>query len=250
MTYEEVRAAIDSGLPWIVPVGSIEQHGPHLPLNTDETIALGFAARVAAELDVVVAPPLSYAAQSRPKSGGGRTFVGSIGMPARLFTSALESVFGECLRQGVRRLVLLNGHFENAEPTFEALETLLGPGSDWVQNGSEARALLVSWWDVLTDEEVVDMFGDEFPGWPAEHAGVLETSLMEHLAPGLVRMDKKALGGASRVTPYHCFPTPEDTLWPNGIGSTALPASGELGARVMDLTVPKIVSAIETEFGL
>jgi creatinine amidohydrolase len=250
MTYEEVQDAIDANVPWILPLGSIEQHGPHLPLSTDETIASGIANRVAEQLDVIVAPPLRYAAQSRPKSGGGRTFIGSIGMPATLFASCLEATIGECLRQGVRRVVLLNGHFENAEPAFESLEMLLGPGAQWSQNGSEARALLISWWEVLTDEEVERIFGDDFPGWPAEHAGVLETSMMEHLVPELVRSEKKARGGAARSTAYHSFPTPKDTLWPNGIGSTALPTSGELGTQVMDLTVPKIVGAIRAEFDL
>jgi creatinine amidohydrolase len=109
------------------------------------------------------------------------------------------------------------------------------------------QALLINWWELLTDEDVDDVFGPAFPGWGAEHGGVLETSLMEAMHPQLVRTERKVEGGAPRTILYDAFPTPGDTIWPNGIGSTAVPASAELGEQTAALVVPRVIEAIRKE---
>ena len=82
MTWPEIKAEIEAGTPIVLPVGAIEQHGPHLPLGTDTFIPQHLAKETAARHRMVVAPPLMYAAYSRPRSGGGRHFPGSWGCPA------------------------------------------------------------------------------------------------------------------------------------------------------------------------
>jgi creatinine amidohydrolase len=249
MTYEEVEDAIRENTPIVFPVGSIEQHGPHLPLGTDGYIASSFAQQLAERHRIVLAPTVYYASYSAPKSGGGRTFVGSIGLPSATLTAVLRSVISECFRQGFRRLVVLNGHFENAHPASESLEELLGPGGTLHSKLEQsAQALLVNWWHFLDDGDLSDMFGTEFPGFEAEHAGILETSLMEYLFPSLVRIDRKVEGGATRTVPYEIFPAPQDTLWPNGIGTTAVPASRDLGQKITELVVARISQVLKEEF--
>jgi creatinine amidohydrolase len=250
LTFEAVRELGNRAVPLVLPMGSVEQHGPHLPLGTDTLIADGLATRVAREREIVIAPPYWYSAWSRPKSGGGRSFIGSIGITSSAMVAGLKGLFAELFRQGLNRLVLLNAHFENAHAAFEALDELIGPGGRYSpENGAQVKAILVNWWDLLTDEDVERIFGDDFPGWPAEHAGVLETAVMEALYPALVRTDRKAKGGAERVTLYDVFPPPADTLWPNGIGSTSLPASPELGEQTASLVVERVVEALDREFG-
>jgi creatinine amidohydrolase len=97
-------------------MGSMEQHGPHLPLGTDVHTAQGLAHRVAERRRAMIAPPIFYSARSRPKSGVGRSFVGSIGMPTATLTATMRAVFSESFWQGITRIVLINGHFENAHP--------------------------------------------------------------------------------------------------------------------------------------
>lgn len=243
MSWPEVREAIELGSPILLPVGTIEQHGPHLPLGTDAFIPYALAKRVAATRRLVVAPPMYYGAYSRPRTGGGRHFPGSVGLPGQALQEVVRAVTDDWMRQGFRRVAVLNGHWENAWSLLEALEQAVAP------HAATSKALLIHWWDQVGDADVQAIFGDAFPGWEAEHASITETSMMEALQPGLVRAHLKAQGGAERLVSYDIFPAPEDILWPNGIGYSAEAASAELGAKLVDLLVSRIGSIIDTEFG-
>ena len=242
MTWPEVRDEIKAGTPIALAVGAIEQHGPHLPLGTDGFIPYKLAKRVAASRQMIVAPPLFYGAYSRPRTGGGRHFPGSVGLPGRTLEQVVTGVTEDWMRQGFRKVVVLNGHWENAWTLLEALEQAIEPHKD------THKALLVHWWDQVSDDDVRRIFGDAFPGWEAEHASITETSMMEALVPELVRTDLKAEGGAKRSVTYDIFPPPDDILWPNGVGYSAVPASAELGAQLVDLLVERIGSIIDDEF--
>jgi creatinine amidohydrolase len=243
MTWPEVRDEIERGTPIVLPVGSVEQHGPHLPLGTDGFIPYHLALRVAATRRLIVAPPIFYGAYSRPRTGGGRHFPGSVGLPGRSLEAVVADLTDDWLRQGFSKVLVLNGHWENAWTLLEALERAIEP------YGETRKALLVHWWDQVHDDDVHRIFGDAFPGWEAEHASITETSMMETLAPELVRSALKAEGGAARIVTYDIFPPPDDILWPNGVGYSALPASGELGSELVSLLVERIGAIVDDEFG-
>lgn len=76
MTWREFAKKKDDVI--ILPIGSTEQHGPHLPTCVDTVIANGFAYRIAEKINGVVAPALSYGYKSKPLSGGGPLFPGTI----------------------------------------------------------------------------------------------------------------------------------------------------------------------------
>ena len=158
-TWPEAEAA----RPWLlVPLGSCEQHGPHLPLDTDTTIALAVAAGVAIRrADVVVAPALPYGA-----SGEHAAFPGTLSIGL----DALERLVVELVRSAdhFAGTVLVNGHGGNAVAVDAAVARLRSEGRD-------ARA----WWPRLD--------GDA-------HAGRTETSLMLALAPERVRLDRAEPG--------------------------------------------------------
>jgi creatinine amidohydrolase len=243
MAWPEVRDEIELGTPIVLPVGAIEQHGPHLPLGTDGFIPQNLAMRVAKTRRLIIAPPLFYGAYSRPRTGGGRHFPGSVGLPGRRLERVVSGLVEDWMRQGFRKVAVLNGHWENAWTLLEALEQAIEPYSE------THKALLVHWWDQVREDDVRRIFGDAFPGWETEHASITETSMMEVLAPELVRTDLKAEGGAKRSVTYDIFPPPDDILWPNGIGYSSVPASAELGARLVDLLVERIGAIFDDEFG-
>ncbi len=146
----------------LVPVGSCEQHGPHLPLDTDTRIAVAVADRVAVSRpDVVVAPAVAYGS-----SGEHQAFPGtlSIGTPA-LVEVLVELGRSAVPHAGFERLVFVNGHGGNHEAVERAVATLTGEG----------RAAS-AWWPSL-------------PGADA-HAGRTETSLLLAIAPALVRPER------------------------------------------------------------
>lgn len=241
MTWPEVAAEIGAGTPLVLPVGALEQHGPHLPLGTDGFIPHHLALQ-AARRRLVVAPPLFYGAWSRPRSGGGRHFPGSVGLPGRVLEQVVRHLVADWLRQGFRRILILNGHFENAWTLLEGVEQAIEGHQE------TSRVLLVNWWDQVGPGDVRHIFGDSFPGWEAEHASITETSMLEAFAPELVRADRKAGGGAQRAISYDIFPPPPDILWPNGIGYSALAASAQTGRALLDLLTGRLAAIIDREF--
>jgi creatinine amidohydrolase len=242
MTSPEVRAEIEAGTPIVLPVGAVEQHGPHLPLGTDAFIPQYIATETAARRRLIVAPPMFYGAYSRPRSGGGRHFPGSVGLPGRVLEQVVRFVVEDFLRQGFRRVAILNGHFENAWTLLEAAEQ----ASEAYHETS--KVLLVNWWDQVEPDDVQAIFGDGFPGWATEHASITETSMLEAIAPELVRTERKAAGGAERLITYDVFPAPDDILWPNGIGFSALTANAETGKALTSLLVDRVTAILEREF--
>lgn len=115
LTYEEVRDLVAAGpVVAIVPVGSVEPHGPHLPLETDTTISLTCALRAADRLEergvrAVVAPSVPYGVTDYATG-----FAGAIGVPAAALTAMLRAITKSLLDTGFGHVCLVNNHLEPA----------------------------------------------------------------------------------------------------------------------------------------
>ena len=109
---------VDGQRVLLVPLGSTEQHGPHLPLDTDTRIAQAIANGAAGQLEAVVAPALAYGASGEHAGFDGTLSIG---------TEALRLVLIELVRSAALtfgRIVLVNGHGGNHEATTHAVEQL------------------------------------------------------------------------------------------------------------------------------
>src|SRR3546814_12031670 len=71
------RSVRDGAVPILLPIGSMEQHGHHMPMHVDVLLPVEFARRVAGEVGALVAPPFTYGYKSHPKSGGGHHLPGT-----------------------------------------------------------------------------------------------------------------------------------------------------------------------------
>ena len=154
-----------------VPVGSCEQHGPHLPLDTDTRIAVALAEGLVQSFDpgdIVIAPPLTVSA-----SGEHAGFPGTLSFG----NDVVEMMLVELVRSAdwSSGVVFVNGHGGNAEPVRRAVSRLR----------SEQRKVL-PWWPRV-------------PGGDA-HAGHTETSMMLAIAPSLVRTERSEPGRREHVT--------------------------------------------------
>jgi creatinine amidohydrolase len=149
-----------------VPLGATEQHGPHLPLDTDTTIAAALCDRLARRVPgVVVTPPLPFGS-----SGEHAGFPGTLSIGR----SALRDVLVELVRSadGFAGVILVNGHGGNAAPLRDAVRVLRGEGRRVLAWSPSGRA------------------GDS-------HAGRVETSIMLRLRPADVRLDAAAPGNTA-----------------------------------------------------
>jgi creatinine amidohydrolase len=171
----------------LVPVGSTEQHGPHLPFDTDTRIATAVAEATAVLLEeapvapIVVAPALAFGA-----SGEHQAFAGTVSIGHE----ALEFVLVELVRSlstWAERIVFVNGHGGNVPTLARAVPRMRGEGH------------AVGW---LPCAAGPGAGGAAIAGGthPDAHAGRTETSLLLHLAPDLVELSRAAPGNTAPMT--------------------------------------------------
>ena len=154
---ERAWPEIDGRPTLLVPVGSTEQHGPHLPMDTDARVAAAVAARAGGNGALLVAPPVAYGA-----SGEHEGFPGTVSIGHEALRLLLVEL-GRSASRWAGRLVFVNGHGGNVPTLVDSVRLLRYEGRD------------AAWFACA-------------PGGDA-HAGRTETSLVLALAPTLVRGD-------------------------------------------------------------
>jgi creatinine amidohydrolase len=212
----------------LVPLGATEQHGPHLPLDTDTRIATAWADGIAERVSgCVVAPAVTYGS-----SGEHQAFPGTLSIGQQ----ALELVLVELLRSSrssFAAALLVCGHGGNAEPVGRVVQLLRSEGH---------------------------RVGAVFPQWPSSiidapidaHAGRVETSLLLHLAPALVDLEQAAPGTTTPIGELI------ETLRTGGIGAVAPSgvlgdpsgATAEEGARLLTDLIERSVAGLGDLLGL
>ncbi|WP_235950348.1 mycofactocin biosynthesis peptidyl-dipeptidase MftE [Phycicoccus flavus] len=208
------------GATVLVPLGAVEQHGPHLPLATDSAVARAVCDGVARLLGadrpaVLVAPAVEYGA-----SGEHEDFPGTVSIG----TDALRHVVVELVRSARRwcgRVVLVTGHGGNAAAVSAATRQLRWEGHD------------VAWTSCAE------------PGWDA-HAGRAETSLALALDPAAVDLDAAVAGADAPVADL--MPRLRESgvaaVSPSGVLGDPGGASADEGSRHLDLLVARVARQV------
>jgi creatinine amidohydrolase len=208
------RGAPDAVLA--VPMGSTEQHGPHLPLSTDTDVAVALAGLLAQlRPAVVIAPAVPYGS-----SGEHEEFAGTLSIGQQ----ALELAVVELCRSAsatFARILFINAHGGNAEPLARAQRRLRGEGRD-------VRAWAPSW------------AGDA-------HAGRTETSLMLALAPEHVQRDQASAGIVAPIEGLlpRLRAAGVRAVSPNGVLGDPAGASAEEGRRLLCAASEELVAMVD-----
>lgn len=172
MLRHELLSALEQRPVVIVPVGSVEQHGPHCPQDVDISIPYHLAIRTAAGIDdfpVIVAPPVTYGFTHYNMGE-----VGTITLGLEVFIAVLCDISRSIWANGFHRIILLNGHGGNEAPTWNA-SVKLAEEDIW--------ALALTYWNMATPELLAMSEADD---GSIGHGGEWETSLQLFLRPDLV----------------------------------------------------------------
>jgi mycofactocin precursor peptide peptidase len=173
LTWPEAERLAACGAILAVPVGSTEQHGPHLPLSTDTDVAVALASRLAARRgDVVVAPPVGYGS-----SGEHAGFAGTISIGQEAVELMLVEL-GRSASETFGHMLFISAHGGNTEPATRAVTRLRGESRDvllWIPGGTAGTPQ-----------------GDA-------HAGRTETAIQLALDPGRVRVGLAERGNRTPV---------------------------------------------------
>jgi len=234
-----------------VTVGSHEQHGPHLPMCCDEVIPTAIAEKAAERIGGLVAPSIVFGYKSQPRSGGGNHIPGTISLDAANLIGTVKDVITELARHGVRRIVLMDGHYENTMMIAEGIDLAL---RDLRRDGvSDLKIMRIGYYEFTTREVGQAVWPDGFPSWPLEHAGVMETSIMMYLRPELVHLDRVPSHPPAEFPPYDVYPVTWEN-WPSlprdGALVASTTASAEKGKLLFDCYVKGTADAVAREFGL
>lgn len=243
MTWPEVKAVAEQGLPVVLPLGSTEQHGPHLPLNTDCILPTAIALKAAEQYPLVVAPPIRFGAKSRPLTGGGETFPGTLSLELMTIVGTVQQVIEGLVRSGFRKICLQGFHYENAAVAWSA--------ADLAHRSAPESTILVleHAMPTVAEPELTEIFGEGFAGWEFEHAAHAETSMMMAVRPDLVRTERIVDDAAVRSPTWDVIPPPPDFIPKSGVLSRASLSNAEAGERLLELAAAKLVEALTAEFG-
>jgi creatinine amidohydrolase len=248
LTWPEFQTRIAAGATVFLPLGATEQHGPHMAMNVDVVLPTAVCERVARNVGGLVAPTVPYGYKSQPRSGGGEGFPGTTSLDANTFSLVVRDVVRGLGHNGVRRLVLVVGHFENAWPAVEGLD--LGLRELRRDGITDMQAMRLEYWDFVRRETLDRLFPHGFPGTELEHASLLETSLMLLLRPELVDMARVPDDGPATFPTYDRWPVPEGFGPVSGVLARADGSSAEKGGWLMDDHVALLTAAVTKEFGL
>ena len=242
MSWPEVEAAIDRTTTMLVPVGSTEQHGRHLPLGVDVYMPEGIAERVAERTGCLLAPPVWYGVSPHHAFKPG-TFT----VESETFRRYVRDVCASAGEWGVESVLLVNGHYLAQDPELDIVVRDL-------RNDHGLRAFHVPLVSVFEDAARRVRETDV-----SFHASEFETSCMLALEPGLVDMDEAravdAPDDALPLTGYDAYAdnrvgwaldrSDMERLTPTGNLGDPTVATAEKGEALVDDAVEKVASLVE-----
>ena len=228
--WPDLESYFDTESLALVPLGSTEQHGPHLPEGTDHIIAESFARAAAEETGYLCTPTINIGVSPHH-----RQFHGTMWADAPAFRDYVESLTRNLAYHGIERVIFVNAHGGNVEHLREVGRRLRDDGTLYA----------IEWmWDESITDRIEELF--ETPG---PHGGPKETSLIQYLAGelvhddrigdardgGLVDFDETTIRKYGARTFYDAIDNTE-----NGVLGDQTDASAEVGAELFEAALANL----------
>ncbi len=226
----EVEKAAKDRKVVIIPCGSVEEHGNHLPLSTDSLQAEFIASSVAQKTNCLVAPPLRYGLCSST-----RNFPGTITISFDTLRSMMIDILEDFVRNGFKRLLVISGHAGGSHMTAIRLaaKTVV---VHHMNNEDRPRIMVCSDYDFA-----YDLRGKDFDERDS-HAGTIETSRVMAIRSDL--MKGKGSPNYPTFPRFEVTPDPE-RYFPSGVMGDPTIASAEKGKKINDYVIEQIVILVK-----
>ncbi len=240
LSWPELSRAAEDNYLVIQPCGSIEQHGRHLPVDTDSRIVSEITRCAAKKAGrTLVLPCMSYGL-----SGHHIEFPGTISFSLETYIAVLKDIARSVAHHGFRTLILVNGHGGNTA----AIKAVSAAFLDEIN----IRIMALTYWDLIDPEAVAEIRSSALGGMG--HSGEFETSILLSLAPELVHIDsydanprkgnmihvKKDMFAEGCVS----FPTKFNNISESGVLGDPTGSTGEKGRAFLDLGVEALTEQL------
>ena len=223
MTMGEFEEGLKRTTTILIPFGSVEEHGKHLPLSTDTIQAYEVGKRAASQIPLFVAPPVHYGS-CRSTS----CHPGTISITTATVKSLMKDIVRSCYGQGLKNFIILSGHAGGAHGM-----ALQDAGEELIAEIKDMNIAILIEFDLAREAG----FGFVETDYDS-HAGEIETSRIMHSHPHLV----KAVGKQEVPNfPYGILVRDKRKYWPNGVWGDPTKASMEKGKQLEQLVVERVV---------
>lgn len=224
----------------LVPIGAVEQHGPHLPVGTDAFIVDRIVHEAAERSEQVIAlPGLPYGYS--PHHGG---VPGTVTLSSETFLNLITDILRSLVDDGFHQIAIVNGHGGN--------RSLLKTAVSDFRAERDVSVAVLSYWDLIADD-VKSIRDSELGG--VSHGGEMETSLLLYLHEELVKAEhddyvRDDRNGTIRIdlfgTGVAYYPQHFDELTETGVSGHPSAATQETGKRIFEVAVKKLVEFSES----
>jgi creatinine amidohydrolase len=231
-TKEAAQAAKD-GVVVIFPVGSVEEHGEHLPLCTDSVQPEYIALELSKKTNCLVAPPLRYGI-----CNAGRNFTGTITIEFDTFYKMVHEILSELIRNGFNRIIVLSGHAGNSHMValrMAAQDIVIK--NDSLKSERKTRIMVLSDYDFA--KELTPKYASEKDG----HAGTLETARMMAIKPDLIK--SKGFASFPEIPRFEVLAHPE-LYFPSGVNGDPTAATAEKGQKINEYIIEQMIKLVKT----
>ena len=232
LSTKEAAQASKEGRVVIFPVGSVEEHGDHLPLCTDSIQPEYIAQEVAKKTGCLIAPPFRYGICNAT-----RNFPGTITIQFDTLYRLAHDILSELTRNGFNRIIILSGHAGNSHMValrLAAQEIVIK--SDEAREKGKVRIMVLSDFDFA--EELIPEYADENDG----HAGTLETSRMMAIKPDLVNENGKP--SVWQMPRFEVVAHPE-LYFPSGVNGDPTAASAKKGQKINKYIIEQVEKLVK-----
>jgi creatinine amidohydrolase len=240
LSWTRIEERAQRGDVVVIPVGVIEQHGHHLPVDTDAFIPEQMTLEAARRNEhILPGPTVQFGYTPSNKN-----FPGSISLSAETWIQLIRQVVQGVAQAGFTRIALLNGH--GGQVVLSRLTSAI------LQDEDDIAVVAMDWFG-LVKNEMAELFADEkLSGSNVGHAGAVETSMNLHLRPELCAqgtlvtyLDPSAPAYVKKVGGF--LQAPRETFSPSGVMGDPNLASAEKGAELFELSVQRL-SAFADDF--